>query len=251
MLVRHTTGQHVEGQPATMVFELGLIGKGWGAVRATGILRLDEPGVRIDLPNARHGEDDRAQLVQKCFYKGAVIAMMGIPMAVQRTEPRRRKRFVDGGVVLKPWISRRNRASVCGELFRERWVEQVRAAGPAAMVEQRRNRSDVARAQQFETFVRPRPVGRRQPVRSDAFPQDRITHRAKADRCESGDVVLPVVMARLPDLIEIDVTDAIDRALDPAPELERSLACHADCATAMRCSSFVIRPYSASACATT
>ena len=98
------------------------------------------------------------------------------------------------------------------------------------------------RAEQVEPFVGPRPVGRRQPVRRDAFPQDRISHRAKADRCEARDVVIPVVMAGLPDLIEIDVADAIDRALDPAPELERFLACHADCATARRGSSFVMRP---------
>ena len=98
---------------------------------------------RVHFSNARHGENNRAQLVQEGHYKGPVIAMMGIPMAVQRTEPRRCERFVDGGVVLKPWIACRDRACVFRELFGKRGIEQVRAAGPAAVVEQRRNRSDV------------------------------------------------------------------------------------------------------------
>ena len=112
-----------------MVFELRLIGQSGAAVGATGILRLDQPGARVDLPNARHAEHGRAQLVQQGPDERAVIAMMRIPVAVQRAEPRRRERLVDGRIVLKPGISSRDRGGVRREVFGERGVEQMRARG--------------------------------------------------------------------------------------------------------------------------
>ena len=59
-----------------------------------------------------------------------------------------------------------------------------------------------------------------QTVRRDALPQDGVAQRSDAERGDERDVAGPVVMPGTPDLIEEGLADAVDGALDAAPQLE-------------------------------
>ena len=234
VILGYTPRQYIDGQPPSVVFKLCLRDQPGAAVGATGVLRLYQPRRRGDFPDPRHPQDSRTQFVQQRSNERTVIAVMRVPVAVQRTEPGRCERLVDGRVVLEPGISSGHRRGIGREGFWERGVEQMRAARAAAMMKQRGHWPNAGSPQECEPLVGPRPVSGREAVWRDPLPQDGIPHRAKANRCKASDVVRAIVMPRLSDLIDIPLADAIDRALDAAPELDRFLPAHADCAIGSR-----------------
>src|SRR5207237_5621361 len=105
----------------------------------------------------------------------------------------------------------------------ERRIEEVGVEGPRPMVEEATDYLYSQLVEPFQPFVRPGEVAGVGRQRSDAFPEDRITHFTHAQRCEHVDIERSVAVARLGQLIAPAVADPDDRAFGAGPELQRRL----------------------------
>src|SRR5438309_1441855 len=112
MVLIYTSAQQIPCQPAAMILKFGLVLKSLCAVHLTEIIRLYELRAWVDPTNRLHGQDGCAALVEQHAKETAIIARVGIPQPIKRTEARRGQRFVDWRVVINPWITIRNRRCV-------------------------------------------------------------------------------------------------------------------------------------------
>lgn len=87
------------------------------------------------------------------------------------------------------------------------------------MMQQAYDGLDVQLVYQIHASVRPGPVCG--PGSHHLFPQYGLTERLDSKVCKQPDVVYTFAMPTAFELTEILVSDAIDRAFDAAPDLQR------------------------------
>ncbi len=136
MVRRETTGQQVETDPTSLVFEIRLIRQCRGAESLAEVIGLDKAGARVDLPDCPHRQHHRAALDEQRLRKGPMVATVRVPVPVEGAESRRGQRLVDWRVVLDPGVPLRYCPGVPGELLWKRWVQQARMRWAAAMVDE-------------------------------------------------------------------------------------------------------------------
>jgi hypothetical protein len=76
--------------------------------------------------------------------------------------------------------------------------------------------------QPSQSYVMPAPVARVRAVRSDRLPYDRIANCSYPKRCYPIEIVEPMLMTRLDQLVSEPVGNAGDGAFHTAPKCEAS-----------------------------
>ena len=76
------------------------------------------------------------------------------------------------------------------------------------------------RTQPLELRVDCAPMKIVKRIRRDFFPENRETQRAQTEFCKRVEIAQPRAMPGLIELAEVAIADAIDRRLDPAPNLQ-------------------------------
>src|SRR5829696_2106223 len=123
MLLGHSPAQEIERQPAAFVLIVSLIAKRWSAPDATEILGLDELSGRIDLSDFLHRQLDGPALVDECAHHLPFIALVRVPMSIERREAGGRQWFVDRGKGIDPWVPFAYRSRKSRQVVRELWIE--------------------------------------------------------------------------------------------------------------------------------
>src|SRR5687767_10212382 len=174
-----------------------------------------------------------------------------IPMPVEAAEAGCRQRFVHRRKFDDPGIPASDRACEPRQLVGKTGIKKRGIRGSAAVIQEAGDGPHIQLAQPREPLVRPAPVEMVDALRSDAFPQHRVAQGANAERREGGEVVDPRIVSRPDELIKKLVADAVHRAFDAPPDLER-------CERAAHAAVTVVRPRaptsfadSVRACATT
>jgi len=135
MTLAEASAQEIPGEPAPVVLKPGLIFQVGAAEDAAEIFGLNQLGLRVDLPNGLHGENDAAALMDQRAGEGAGVPPMGIPETVETGESCRREGLVDGRVRAHPGVTFGHAPREAGELLREAFVQQARVRRAAAVVE--------------------------------------------------------------------------------------------------------------------
>jgi hypothetical protein len=140
-----------------------------------------------------------------------------VPVPVQACEARGGKRLVDRRHHLHPRITLGHAGREIGELARERGIEETGVARTASVVHKPDDRLEVELAQASERAIGPRPtrfvcVGRR-----DLLPEHRVANGGDAEGGKAIEVVKAAAVTARFDLVEVAITDPVDRALETAP----------------------------------
>ena len=151
---------------------------------------------------------------------------MRVPVAVQAAEACGGERLVDRGVVAHPRIPLGNGLRELRESIRQGGIDQAGRCRAAPVVKEAHDRRDAELPQAAQPLVRPAPVRGPEAAGRGPFPEHRVPERGDAERGEAVEVVEAVLVPGAADLIDVVVADPVDRALDPAPQLERQGAMH-------------------------
>src|SRR5829696_1617233 len=220
MLLGHSPAQEIERQPAAFVLIVSLIPELRSAPDVTEILGLDELSGRIDLSDFLHRQLDCSALVNECAHHLPFIALVRVPMSVERREAGGRQWFVDRREGVDPWVPLADRSRKSCQVVRELWIEQSRPAWTAAVMTESDNGPDAKLAHSRQPFVGPAPVGLRWISRHHALPEHGVTKCFDTEFGESVEIVEPLLVTGPNDLVHVAVTDSVDRALDSAPEFQ-------------------------------
>src|SRR5215211_4969647 len=175
MLLGHSPAQEIERQPAAFVLIVSLVPELRSAPDATEILGLDELSGRIDLSDFLHRQLDGSALVNECAHHLPFIALVRVPMSIERREAGGRQWFVDRGKGIDPWVPFADRSRKSRQVVRELWIEQSRPARTAAVVTEPDNGPDAKLAHSRQSLVGPTPVGLRRIRRYHALPEHGLT----------------------------------------------------------------------------
>ncbi len=171
----HEPAKQVPAQPAPIVVEGRLMRDRPGRIGAAEILRLDQPGRWIDLPDRRHGEAHAIDLVQQDLVEAGLVQEVRMPKTIERREPGRGQRLVHGRPVVDPRISLRDRAGETGEPLRKTRIHQVGVGRARAMMDKSGDRTDTQLAQAAQALVGPGPVETLRRLGRDPFPQHGVS----------------------------------------------------------------------------
>src|SRR5690606_8121542 len=158
MLPIALAAQQIDSEQAASVVEFGLVLETWRTVSGSQILGLNQPRLGDHPANPLHREHDALDLVEHGAGKGDVVAGVRVPQPVEPAEPSCSERLVDRGEMRKPGKTPGQRLGVVSEPRSERVVDQARVRGPAAMVDEPRDRVHTELANKRQTLVGPTPV---------------------------------------------------------------------------------------------
>src|SRR5215203_2176204 len=88
------------------------------------------------------------------------------------------------------------------------------------MMEEPGDRGDATRSQRVETRIDPAPVWPPRIIGRDTLPEQRVAQAANPERGDALHIVRASGMPGELELIVVPVVDAVDGALDPAPQLQ-------------------------------
>ena len=218
------SAQQVQGEPAPLVVEVGHRRQRRRSVGATEVFGLHQPRAWVHLANGAHRQAHGSTLVDQSASERRVVAPMRVPQPVQAAEPGGGQGLVDRRVVIDPGIALRDLPRILRQARCKRRMDETGVARAAAVMGQARDDPDVEGTEAAEAVVRPRPVGRARAIGSDPLPEHGIPDGANAQAGERRKVAGPGGMPAALHLVEVSIADAIDRALDAAPELQAVLA---------------------------
>ena len=99
-------------------------------------------------------------------------------------------------------------------------MEEARIEGTGAMVDEPDDRRDSASGKRFHLFIDPCPSSAVRRSLGHTLPENRVADRAHAKIGEAIDVSASRIVPEQVELIVLNLSDAIERALEPRPELE-------------------------------
>ncbi len=147
MILADAAAKQVEAQPAPVVFECGLLPEFRRRENPPQVFGLDQLGLRADRPDLFHRKHGGAALVDQRPEKIGMAFSVGVPMAVEAAEARRRQRFVDRRVFLDPWIAFGHAPRVACKHLCELRLEDFAVTGSVAVMAERRDDFDAEIAQ--------------------------------------------------------------------------------------------------------
>src|SRR5690349_12336137 len=156
--------------------------------------------MRCDFTYRTHRSGDRLALHHHSARELLRGSRMRVPMPVQRGEPRRRKRFVDGRKPIDPRISLRHGFGKVRKALRETPVGDRGCSWPRTMMNETDDRRYAVATKSGETVVRPRPGFVTELL--DSLPEHGKPHSRHAERGQTIHVVRPVVVPASLELID-------------------------------------------------
>ena len=217
----HPAAEQIQRQPAPLVLEIGLVAQPGTGEGPAQILGLNQPRAGDAAADRAHRAQRSPALVHHHAQERRPVPVVRVPVAVQPGEPRGRDRLVHRGPVLDPPVARGHRVGVGGELLGELRVQQVGVARPRAVVQQADDRRQPEAAQPCQSRVVPSPVPQVGMVWRHPLPQHGVAQDANPERSHPVQVVVPLEVARLAELVAPLVADAHHAAFKATPHLER------------------------------